>query len=125
MPPTLPCFSISTTSAPARDAAKAAPIPPLPAPIIHTSVLILVGSFSVAERKERTGRNPQTGKEINIPAKKVIKFKAGKLQIAVNPKVLQDILLLIGDPISERPILTTKEKNKMFEDFLGDDFLDI
>ncbi len=39
--------------------------------------LIGFGSFSVAERSARTGRNPQTGKEINIPAKKVVKFKAG------------------------------------------------
>ena len=39
--------------------------------------LIGFGSFSVTERAERTGRNPQTGKEILIPAKKVIKFKAG------------------------------------------------
>jgi len=35
------------------------------------------GSFSVAKRKARNGRNPQTGKEIKIPAKKVVKFKAG------------------------------------------------
>jgi len=62
---------------------------------------------------------------LKLGIEKIIKFKAGKLQIAINPKVLQDILLLIGDPISERPILTTREKNKMFEDFLGDDFLDI
>ena len=62
---------------------------------------------------------------LKLGLEKIIKFKAGKLQIAINPKVLQEILLLIGDPISERPILTTKEKNKMFEDFLGDDFLDI
>ncbi len=39
--------------------------------------LIGFGSFSVTERGERTGRNPQTGKEILIPAKKVVKFKAG------------------------------------------------
>ena len=39
--------------------------------------LIGFGSFSVSERGARTGRNPQTGKEINIPAKKVVKFKAG------------------------------------------------
>ena len=39
--------------------------------------LIGFGSFSVTERGERTGRNPQTGKEITIPAKKVVKFKAG------------------------------------------------
>jgi nucleoid DNA-binding protein len=35
------------------------------------------GTFSVAERKARTGRNPQTGKEITIPAKRVVRFKAG------------------------------------------------
>ena len=39
--------------------------------------LVGFGSFSVAERNARTGRNPQTGKPINIPAKKVVKFKAG------------------------------------------------
>ncbi len=39
--------------------------------------LIGFGSFAVSERGARTGRNPQTGKEITIPAKKVVKFKAG------------------------------------------------
>ncbi len=39
--------------------------------------LVGFGSFSVTERGARTGRNPQTGKEIQIPAKKVVKFKAG------------------------------------------------
>ena len=39
--------------------------------------LVGFGSFSVAERSARTGRNPQTGKEITIPAKKVVKFKPG------------------------------------------------
>ena len=36
------------------------------------------GSFSVAKRAARTGRNPQTGKVIDIAAKKVVKFKPGK-----------------------------------------------
>jgi len=36
------------------------------------------GTFSVAERAARTGRNPKTLEEIKIPAKKVPKFKAGK-----------------------------------------------
>jgi len=40
--------------------------------------LIGFGTFSVSERSARTGRNPQTGKEIQIAAKKVAKFKAGK-----------------------------------------------
>ena len=39
--------------------------------------LIGFGSFSISDRKARTGRNPRTGKEIKIPAKKVVKFKAG------------------------------------------------
>jgi len=37
------------------------------------------GTFSVTKRKARVGRNPQTGKEIKIPAAKVAKFKAGNL----------------------------------------------
>ncbi|MBP7764613.1 MAG: HU family DNA-binding protein [Deltaproteobacteria bacterium] len=40
--------------------------------------LVGFGTFSVAKRKAREGRNPQTGKTIKIPAKKVVKFKAGK-----------------------------------------------
>ncbi|MGD8834016.1 MAG: HU family DNA-binding protein [Desulfobacteraceae bacterium] len=36
------------------------------------------GSFKVSERKARTGRNPQTGDPIQIPAGKVPKFTAGK-----------------------------------------------
>jgi len=35
------------------------------------------GTFSVAKRKARMGRNPQTGKEIKIPANRVAKFKPG------------------------------------------------
>ena len=40
--------------------------------------LVGFGTFSVGKRKARVGRNPQTGKEIKIPAKKVPKFSAGK-----------------------------------------------
>ncbi len=40
--------------------------------------LVGFGTFQVMERKARTGRNPRTGKELQIPAKKVPKFKAGK-----------------------------------------------
>ena len=36
------------------------------------------GSFSVVARKARKGRNPQTGKEIQIPARKAVKFTPGK-----------------------------------------------
>ncbi|MDI6775852.1 MAG: HU family DNA-binding protein [Syntrophales bacterium] len=40
--------------------------------------LVGFGTFSVVKRKAREGRNPQTGKAIKIPAKKVVKFRAGK-----------------------------------------------
>jgi len=39
--------------------------------------LVGFGSFSVSSRAARTGRNPQTGKEIKIAAKNVVRFKAG------------------------------------------------
>ena len=35
------------------------------------------GTYSVTKRKARTGRNPQTGATMKIPAKKVVKFSAG------------------------------------------------
>lgn len=40
--------------------------------------LVGFGTFMRSNRKARTGRNPQTGKEIKIAAKKVARFKAGK-----------------------------------------------
>ena len=49
--------------------------------------LVGFGTFSVAERAARTGRNPQTGKQIKIKATKTPKFKAGAtLKEAVNKK---------------------------------------
>ena len=46
--------------------------------------LIGFGTFSTTERSARTCRNPQTGKSMKIPAKKVVKFKVGsKLADAV------------------------------------------
>lgn len=47
--------------------------------------LVGFGTFSVKDRAARTGRNPQTGAEIQIAAAKVPSFKAGKaLKDAVN-----------------------------------------
>lgn len=40
-------------------------------------VLTGFGTFKVAKRKARTGRNPQTGATIKIPARKVVRFKVG------------------------------------------------
>ncbi|CAG9411242.1 nucleoid-associated protein HU-beta [Providencia zhijiangensis] len=47
--------------------------------------LVGFGTFNVRQRAARTGRNPQTGKEIKIAAAKVPAFRAGKgLKDAVN-----------------------------------------
>ena len=47
--------------------------------------LVGFGTFTVRDRAARTGRNPQTGKEIQIAAAKVPAFRAGKgLKDAVN-----------------------------------------
>ena len=47
--------------------------------------LVGFGTFSVANRKATTGRNPRTGEAIQIPASRQPKFKAGKgLKTAVN-----------------------------------------
>jgi DNA-binding protein HU-beta len=47
--------------------------------------LVGFGTFAVSHRKARTGRNPQTGATIQIGAKQVPKFTAGKaLKDAVN-----------------------------------------
>ncbi len=47
--------------------------------------LVGFGTFEVSERAARVGKNPQTGAEIQIPASKAPKFKAGKaLKDAVN-----------------------------------------
>ena len=49
--------------------------------------LVGFGTFSVSKRAARQGRNPQTGATINIAARKVAKFKAGKgLSDTVNNK---------------------------------------
>ena len=46
------------------------------------------GTFEVAQRAARMGRNPRDGSELHIPAKKVLKFKAGKgLKDAAEGKV--------------------------------------
>jgi len=44
----------------------------------NTVTLVGFGTFKVDKRKARKGRNPQTGEEIKIKAKKVPKFVAGK-----------------------------------------------
>ena len=50
--------------------------------------LVGFGTFEVSERAERTGRNPQSGETMVIPASKIPKFKAGKaLKDVINQKL--------------------------------------
>lgn len=42
------------------------------------TTLVGFGTFSVSHRSARKGRNPQTGATIDIPAKNVVRFRAGK-----------------------------------------------
>src|SRR6476620_3918861 len=45
-----------------------------------------LGTFNVAVRSARDGRNPQTGQSIKIPASKAVRFHAGKaVKDALNP----------------------------------------
>lgn len=48
--------------------------------VAHGEKVTLVGfgTFEARQRKARTGRNPKTGKELQIPAKRVAAFKVGK-----------------------------------------------
>lgn len=55
------------------------------------------GTFEVQERKARVGRNPQTGKEIKIAAKRVVKFKVGKK---------------LADKVAEKTAKKTAKKKK-------------
>ena len=55
--------------------------------------LIGFGTFKVAERKARIGRNPQTGSEIEISARKVLTFKASPvLKKALNQKQAEPVM---------------------------------
>lgn len=47
------------------------------------------GTFTTQRRKSRTATNPRTGKEMNIPERNVVKFKAGKeLEQNLNEEIL-------------------------------------
>ena len=54
---------------------------------VDADTLVGFGSFEVSNRQARTGRNPQTGKEIKIAEAKVPKFRPGKaLKDAISAK---------------------------------------
>ncbi|MBF0308833.1 MAG: HU family DNA-binding protein [Magnetococcales bacterium] len=56
--------------------------------------LIGFGTFAVAERAARSGRNPQTGKRIDIPAGRLPRFRPGKL--------LKDAVAIKEEPPAKR-----------------------
>ena len=63
---------------------------------------------------------------LTLNAKKIIRYMTGgKFKINVNVDNLKTILEEVGEPISTKPIIEEKEKKKMFDNFLKDDFSDI
>jgi DNA-binding protein HU-beta len=48
-----------------------------------------LGSFSVKQRKGRMARNPKTGEKVEVPPKKVVKFKPGKDLTAILQESIQ------------------------------------
>ena len=63
---------------------------------------------------------------LTLNAKKIIRYMTGgKFKINVNVDNLKTILEEVGKPISTKPIIEEKEKKKMFDNFLKDDFSDI
>ncbi len=57
------------------------------------------GSFRVVERAERRGRNPKTGEEIVIPARKTVRFAPGKdLKELMNPKAEAAVATTASSP---------------------------
>jgi len=63
---------------------------------------------------------------LSINKKQVIRFiTGGKFKVNVNIDNLKQLLEEAGEPISTRPVLKEEEKQKMYSDFLKDDFLDI
>ncbi len=62
---------------------------------------------------------------LKLYERNVITFKKGKLALNINVKNLQKMLKETGEPISERPVITKDEKEKMILDFFDDDFDDL
>ena len=51
----------------------------------HPITFVGFGTFKTAQRKARTARNPQTGAEVKVPKRRVVRFTAGKaLKTALN-----------------------------------------
>jgi DNA-binding protein HU-beta len=67
------------------------------------------GSFEIKNIAERMGRNPKTGEEIKISARKALKFKAGKIiNDLLNPK--DEVVELPQIVADEKPVKKTKAK---------------
>ena len=62
---------------------------------------------------------------LTLNEKQVVKyFRGGKFKINIGIKGISDLLEVVGEPISTRPILKEEEKRKMYKEFLTDDFFD-
>ncbi|MHA2120468.1 MAG: hypothetical protein ACW990_04595 [Promethearchaeota archaeon] len=63
---------------------------------------------------------------LSLNGKQVVRFlRDGKFKINVNVSNLKELLEIAGPPISTRPVISKEEKDKMFKNFLDEDFMDI
>ncbi|MHA2185966.1 MAG: hypothetical protein ACXAAI_13305 [Promethearchaeota archaeon] len=63
---------------------------------------------------------------LSLNGKQIVRFlRDGKFKINVNVDSLKELLEIAGSPISTRPVISKEEKDKMFKDFLDEDFMDI
>ncbi|MHA1729762.1 MAG: hypothetical protein ACTSWY_13690 [Promethearchaeota archaeon] len=62
---------------------------------------------------------------LKFNGEKIVKFKETELSLNAGVDILTDILREVGPAISKRPVITQKERKRMFTDFLSDNFTDI
>ena len=74
-------------------------------------ILLRFGTFHVRAKRARVGRNPKTGEEAMIAARRVVRFKSGNVfKVAVNGATAEPVLQASGTDEPSRPKRATRKK---------------
>jgi nucleoid DNA-binding protein len=74
-------------------------------------ILRRFGTFHVRAKRARMGRNPKTGEDATIAARRVVRFKSGNvLKVAVNGATAEPVLKVSGTDEPSRPKRATRKK---------------
>jgi nucleoid DNA-binding protein len=74
-------------------------------------ILRRFGTFHVRAKRARVGRNPKTGEEATIAARRVVRFKSGNVfKVAVNGATAEPVLNASGTDEPSRPKRATRKK---------------